>query len=144
MVTVRVTVAVWVRPPPVAVMVRVRLPSEVFLGTLIESEEEPVPPEMVRGVKVTVEPEGAPVADSVMVELKPPAAAVAMVKLAAPLPWRTETEAGAADRVKDGFVGCCWAGGLWGLEEELATSAATRAGVGLPQPVTRSKPGTAE
>ena len=52
--TVRVTVVVWVMPPPVAVMVMVRVPREEYLPTVTFIVEEPDPGDaMVVGVKVT-------------------------------------------------------------------------------------------
>jgi hypothetical protein len=135
-VRVRVTVVVWVWPPPVAVMVIVSEPVWAFLEVLIARVEEPVPgAAVVCGLKVTVEPEGAPVAVREMVALKPPETAVAMVKVAVE-PARMLVEAGVAERVKDGLGG--------GLVVEDPVRAAMRPALGLPHPVTRSKPGTAE
>jgi hypothetical protein len=71
----------------------------------MERVEEPVPGEaMDCGLKVTVDPEGAPVAESETDELNPPEAAVDTVKVAVE-PVRTLVEAGVAERVMVGLGG---------------------------------------
>ena len=81
------------------------------------------------GLKVTVTPMGWPLAERAMAELKPPPTIEVMVEPPL-LPRRTETEPGEADTENDGTGG--------------PVSAAIRPLLGLPQPVTRSKPVTAE
>jgi len=68
----------------------------VLLPTAIVILDEPEPGAAIGlGLKMTVVPEGAPLADKLMVLLKPPLTVVVMVEL----PWApcaTLTEAGAA------------------------------------------------
>lgn len=80
---------------------------------------------------VTVTPEGWPVADSVTDELKPLDGVMVMVEFPL-LPSATVSDEGDADGVKDG---CC-------VEEPVR--AAMSPLLGLPHPVTRSNPVTAE
>ena len=76
----RVTVVVWVIPPPFAVMVMEWLPIDPFLPTLTVIVEVPDPgAAMEVGVKVTVWAFPCPEADRVMAELKLPETAVVMV-----------------------------------------------------------------
>ena len=127
---IRVTVVVWVWPPPVAVMVMVRVPVWVLFAVLMVRVEEPVPgAATLDGLKETVDPEGAPVAERETDELKPPEAVVAMLKVAAE-PLRMVVEAGVAERVRVGLGG--------GFVVEEPVRAASRPVLGLPHPVTRS------
>jgi len=61
--------------------------------------ELPAPPEIDVGLKLTVTPLGAPVADNEIAELKPPTAVVAIVELPE-FPVATLTAVGEADTVK--------------------------------------------
>lgn len=79
--------------------------------------------------KVTVTPLGWPEAESVTALLNPPETAVVMVEVPV-LPCATDTDDGEAEMVKDGVC--------------VPVSAAMRPAFGLPQPVTRSNPVTAE
>ena len=81
------------------------------------------------GVKVTVTPVGCPEADSETAESKPPVTLLVMV-LEPALPAVIEMEVGEAEMVNPA------AGG--------PVSAVINVAVGLPQPVTRSNPETAE
>ena len=124
-VTVSVTVDVWVMPPPVPVTVMVYGPAATVEATVMVMVEVPEPVAMDGGLKLTVTPVGCPVADKLIVALKPPEAPVAMVDVPL-LPCATETEAGEAETVKLAGVG-------------IPASAPIRAvPFGLPQPVTRS------
>lgn len=92
-------VVVVVTPPPLPVMVIVKVPVVAVLDTLIRMEAVPEPPTMEVGTKATVTPAGFPEADKAIVELKPPEG-VAVI-LAAPRPPRaTLTFLGFAARVK--------------------------------------------
>ena len=91
--------------------------------------DEPVPVIEV-GLKPTVTPEGWPEAESDTAELNPPLTVLVMVELPE-LPCSTVTDEGDADKVKPEV----WA---------LPASSEINAGLGLPQPVTRSNPVTAE
>ena len=76
--------------------------------------------------KLTVTPEGWPLADKVMFELNPPVTVLVIVELPE-LPCATETEAGEADRLKPGD------------DEVLPESALIRPDpLGLPHPVAKS------
>lgn len=83
------------------------------------------------GLKLAVTPEGNPEADSVTAASKP-STTVELIVEAALLPLTTETEFGEAASVK---LGVC-------VEEPA--SALISPVFGLPHPVTRSKPVTAE
>lgn len=83
------------------------------------------------GLKLTVTPEGAPDAERDTAELNPPETAVVMVEVPL-LPGATEMDAGDAESVK---AGVCVVDPV---------SALIRPVFGLPHPVTRSKPVTAE
>lgn len=82
------------------------------------------------GLKLIVTPEGCPEADNEIAELNPPVTVLVIVELPL-LPWVIETEAGEAERLKSGV-------------EPPPTSALINPVFGLPQPVTRSYPVTAE
>lgn len=82
-------------------------------------------------LKPTLTPEGAPEAERVTAELNPLETVLVIVEVPL-LPAATESDAGEAERLKDGDV----------LDEPV--SAAMRPLLGLPHPVTRSYPVTAE
>lgn len=93
-------------------------------ATVIVIVEVPAPVIEV-GLKLTVTPDGWPVADKEMAALKPPVTVLVMVEVPA-LPCATETEEGEAERLKPGV-------------DELPASALIRPDpFGLPQPVARS------
>lgn len=81
------------------------------------------------GLKLTVTPEGCPLALSVTAELNPPVTVLVMVELPA-LPCCTVTDDGEADRLYPATGG--------------PVSAEISPEFGLPHPVTRSYPVTAE
>lgn len=81
--------------------------------------------------KATVTPVGAPEAVNVMVLLNPPETDVVMVEVPL-LPCVTESEEGEAETVNEGVC----------VDEPVR--AAMSPALGLPQPVTRSYPVTAE
>lgn len=83
------------------------------------------------GLKEAVVLAGSPLAASEMAELNPSTAAVVIEDVPV-LPWITETDEGEAEIVKLGEL------------DPDPVKAAMSAGVGLPHPVTRSKPVTAE
>src|SRR5580658_2271370 len=67
-------VVVWVMPPPVAVMVTVLVPVEALLLALKVTVELPDPGAAIEvGLKVAVTPDGRPLAEREIAELKPPA-----------------------------------------------------------------------
>ncbi len=82
------------------------------------------------GLKRTVTPVGWPDADKAIALLRPPETAVVIVDAPLP-PCTTEREVGKADIVKSG-------------DAEVPVRAPIRLAVGLPQPVTKSYPVTAE
>lgn len=82
-------------------------------------------------LKPTVTPEGAPEAVRVTAELNPSETVLVMVEVPL-LPAATESDAGEAERANDGDV----------LDEPV--SSAIKPELGLPHPVTRSYPVTAE
>lgn len=123
-VTVRETVAVCVIPPPVPVTVIVYTPAAVVEATAMVIVDVPEPVIDV-GLKLTVTPAGWPLAVNETVELKPSRAETAMVEVPV-LPCSTETEAGAAERLKVG------------LDAVGARALIRFCPFGLPQPVTRS------
>jgi hypothetical protein len=129
---VRDTVAVCVIPPPVPVTVIVYSPAAVVEAAAIVIVEAPEPGEAIdAGLNETVTPAGWPEAVRATAELNPPETAVVMV-LVPFAPGATVAEAGEAEMVK--FA-----------EVAVPESAAIRpAPAGLPQPVTRSYPVTAE
>ena len=93
--------------------------------------DEPLPPLIEAGLKPTVTPEGWPDAVRAMAELNPSDGVAVMVEDPL-LPCATEIDEGDAERLKDGDVLCD------------PVRAATRPLFGLPHPVTRSYPVTAE
>jgi len=98
-VTVRVTVEVWVMPPPKLVMVIGYVPATVVEATAMVMVEVPEPGAANDGgLKVTVTPAGWPVADKPMAESKPPDTAVVIVDVPL-LPRTTETAVGEAEMV---------------------------------------------
>lgn len=101
-------------------------------ATLKVAVEVPDPGEAIEdGLKLTVTPVGAPDAVRATAELNPLETVLVMVEVPV-LPAATESDAGEAERLKDGEV----------LDEPVR--AAMRPVLGLPHPVTRSYPVTAE
>ena len=99
-VTVSVTVALCWIPPPLPVTVIGYVPASVFDPTVMVMVELPAPgAAMLLGLKLTVVPVGIPVADRLIVLLKPPLMVVVIVEVAA-LPCTTLSDAGAAVSVK--------------------------------------------
>ena len=131
-VTVSDTVVVWVMPPPLAVTVNVRVPVAAVDATLIVSVDEPEPGAAIdAGLKLAVTPLGSPEMEREIAELNPPEMVVLIFEV--PLwPCTMDTDVGEADTVKAG------------VEVEPLASAVINAGLGLPHPVTRSNPVTAE
>ena len=115
---------------PVTVIVYV--PTAVVEATVMVIVDVPEPgAAMEVGLKLMVTPDGWPLADKATAELKLLRALVVMVEV--PLfPCSTESEAGEAEIVNVGEVD----GGARALIRPVP--------FGLPQPVTRSKPVTAE
>ena len=78
----RVTVAVWVLPPPVPVTVKVVVPSGAPARTVISIVDVPDPGAAIEaGLKLTVTLCGSADADKEMAELKPLPALVVIVEL---------------------------------------------------------------
>jgi len=103
--TPRVTVVVWVIPPPVAVMVIVWFPIAEFLPTLTVIVEVPVPgAAMELGLKVTVWLFPCPEADKVIAESKLPEMVVVIVAVPDEL-LATVIDAGEAEMVKPAGTG---------------------------------------
>ena len=131
-VTVSETVVVCVRPPPVPVIVITYVPAATVEATANVTVEEPEPGAAIdNGLKLTVTPLGAPDALSATEELNPPDTEVVIVELPL-LPAATETVAGEAEIVN---AGVC-------VVEPV--SELIKPAFGLPHPVTRSYPVTAE
>jgi hypothetical protein len=125
-VTVRLSVAVCVIPPPIPVMVIGYVPVAVLEATVNDTLEEPEPgAAMDVGVKPTVTPEGWPDADKAIAALKLPEM-VAVTADAPLLPWVTVTEPGEAESVK------------LGPEAVPASAFSKPAPFILPQPVAKS------
>src|SRR5208337_1172367 len=98
--TVRVTLVVFVLPPPVPVMVMVWDPvlaREVVVTFIVDVPEPGAG--MDAGLKLTVTPEGWPVSDKVIGQLKPFSAAVVIVEVPE-LPLTTVIAVGDALMVK--------------------------------------------
>lgn len=103
----------------------------VLDATVKVALEDPDPPLMGLVPKATVTPEGIPDAVRVTDELKPFDGVAVIVEF--PLaPAATEREDGEAESAKDGWV------------DVVPVRASIRPVLGLPHPVTRSKPATAE
>jgi hypothetical protein len=99
-VTVRLTVVVWVRPPPVPVMVIGYVPVAAVVPTVRVRVDVPEPGAAMEVLlKLTVTPEGWPDADKPMAELNDPDTAVVIVDVPL-LPLATETAVGEAEIVK--------------------------------------------
>lgn len=131
-VTVSDTVVVCVMPPPTPVTVMVYVPAATVEPTAIVIVELPEPGAAIDvGLKLTVTPLGCPLAESEIAELKPPLTEVLMVEVPL-LPCSTETELGEAEMENAGD------------DDDPPVSVAIRPAVGLPHPVTRSYPVTAE
>jgi hypothetical protein len=123
-VTVSDTVVVATVLPEVPVTVIVYVPTAVDEPTVIVMVELPAPATEV-GLKLTVTPDGCPVAVKLMAPLKPPVTVLVIVEVPA-WPCTTETEAGEAERLKPG-------------DDVLGASALSKADpFGLPQPVAKS------
>ncbi len=88
----------FVLPPPDPVIVTVNVPG-VLCGLAVNFSVEVSEPEMDDGLNVTITPNGRPLADNAIDELKPPVKLALMVVVALLL-CCTETEEGDADRVK--------------------------------------------
>jgi hypothetical protein len=130
-VTVSEPVAVWVSPPPVPVVVRVYVPGVVVEGTANVAIDDPEPPAIMLGLKLTVTPAGTPEIVNPTSELNPPETVVVMVEFAL-LPATTAVGMDQAEIVKVG---------VWVV---APVSAASSPAFGLPHPVTRSYPVVAE
>ena len=124
LVTVSETVVVSVVPPDVPLTVIWYVPVATVDPTAIVIVEVPAPVIEV-GLKVTVTPEGWPLALKAMVPLNPPVTVLVMVEFPE-LPCTTVTDAGEAERLNPGEV-------------PLPASALSNPEpFGLPQPVARS------
>src|SRR5437016_5736426 len=100
--TVRVTGAVWLMPPPLAVTVTLKVPVVAVLLAENVSVELPLPGATIEvGLKLAVTPVGSPETESDTAELKPPAVALETVVLALP-PWLTERLPGEVLNTKSG------------------------------------------
>jgi hypothetical protein len=98
-VTLRITLDVWVSPPPVPVTTIVCVPAATVEATAMVMVDVPEPgAAIVVGLKVTVTPAGTKRAESATAELKPPETAVLTVHVPV-LPATTETDVGDADTV---------------------------------------------
>jgi hypothetical protein len=131
-VTVSEAVALCEVPPLVPVAVIVYVPVAVVEATAIVMVDVPEPgAAMDVGLKLTVTPVGWPLAVKATAALNPPETALVIVDVPL-LPCTTETEVGEAEMLKAGL-------------DELPVRALIRPWpFGLPQPVTRSYPVTAE
>src|SRR5215471_15293833 len=99
-VTVRVTLVVCWIPPPLPVTVMLYVPTAVLLPTTIAMVDEPEPGAAIGvGLKLTLVPEGTPLANRLMLLLKPPLTVVVIVELLLP-PCPTLTEVGEAVMAK--------------------------------------------
>src|SRR6516225_6590488 len=102
--TVSITVVVCWIPPPLPVTVMLYVPNAVLLPTAIVMVDEPEPGAAIGlGLKMTVVPEGTPLADRLIALLKAPLTVVVIVELLWP-PCATLTDAGAALMAKLGVV----------------------------------------
>src|SRR5215472_14711924 len=102
--TVSITVEVCWIPPPLPVTVMLYVPTAVLLPTAIVMVEVPEPGAAIGvGLKLTVVPEGTPLAHRLMVLLKPPLTVVVIVELLLP-PCAALTEVGEAVMAKLGVV----------------------------------------
>ena len=117
-------------PPPAPVIVIEYVPAAVPDATVKVALELPDPVTEL-GLNPTVTPEGTFDADSDTDDEKPSIAEIEIVELPL-LPGATVNDDGLAPIVKSGV--CVW----------VPARALTSAGVGLPHPVTRSYPVTAE
>jgi len=129
-VTVKVTVVVSLRPPPVPSTVIGYVPVAVDEATAKDIVDVPDPGAAIEvGLKVTVTPVGWPEADKAIAEVNPPKTLVVIVDEPL-LPCATETEPGEAEMVK--------------LGDDVPAREVIRAEpLGLPHPVTKSYPTTA-
>lgn len=131
-VTVNETVVVCVTPPPLPVIVMLYVPAATVEATVKVAVELPDPGAAIDdGLKPTVTPLGAPAAVSATAESKPPETLEVMVDDPL-LPAATLSAEGEAESVNDGFC----------VDDPV--SALIRPEFGLPHPVTRSYPVTAE
>jgi hypothetical protein len=130
LVTVNDTVVVAVWPPPVAVTVTLNVPVVAVELAVNVSEELPEPGDAIDvGLKLAVTPLGRPLADSDTAEFR--SEAVVVIVTEALLPSATDAE----PEDETDSEGCC-------VDDPV--SAANRPAFGLPHPVTRSYPVTAE
>lgn len=130
--TVKDTPVVCTMPPPLPVTTIGYVPVAVVDATTMFIVELPEPgAAMLVGLNVMVTPVGAPLADKATAESKPPDTVVEIVEL--PLfPRTTVTELGEEDIAKSGLL------------VFPARALISPVPFGLPQPVTRSYPVTAE
>lgn len=99
-VTVRLTCAVWVTPPPVPVTVIGYVPAVVLEATVMVMVEVPEPGAAIEvGLKLTVTPVGCPEAVRATALLKVPVMALVMVEVPL-LPAATVSDAGLAESEK--------------------------------------------
>jgi len=131
-VTVSDTFVVCVTPPPVPVTVMLYVPAATVDATVNVAVDVPDPGVAIDdGLKLTVTPLGMPEAVSATAESKPPETVEVIVDFPL-LPAATEIAEGEADKANDGF------------SVDDPVSAAINPEFGLPHPVTRSYPVTAE
>lgn len=119
------------RLPLVPVIVIAYVPAAVFAAT-VNVAVDVVEPLIDAGLNETVTPEGALEYDNEADDENPPVADSEIVDLPLPPVDGTEIDPGFAASVKPGVWAC------------VPRSALISAGVGLPHPVTRSYPVTAE
>ena len=101
---VRVSVVVWLVLPPVPLIVIVCVPARVLRDTVMLIVDVPDPGAGIGlGLKLTVTPDGTPLADKVIDELKPPETVVVIVECPVP-PGATVIDDGESLIVKFGLV----------------------------------------
>ncbi len=102
--TVRLTVVVFVSPPPVTRHCNGISSGVALLETASVKVDDPDPGAAISaGLNVAVTPEGKPLADSEIALSNPPEMAAVMVELPEP-PWATVRDAGLADSEKFGAL----------------------------------------
>lgn len=103
--TMKVTVALWVIPPPVPVTVTVYVPAGVDDPAVRVKVEAPAPgAAMDGGLNAAVAPVGRPDALQAIAELKLPDTE-AVIVVVPPAPGAADTDVGEAEIVKEGAVG---------------------------------------